>query len=285
MEITLKEILNSFRRQLAAHYPAGEIDGMELIMLDHELGYSRVDAILHSDSTMPEFVADKFNAVAQRLLNDEPLQYILGDAYFYGRHYHVTPATLIPRPETEGLIDMIADENTSADLRVLDIGTGSGCIAISLALALRFADVTAIDISRDALAVAKENATRLKARVKFAEADILAMPLPQTPLYDIIVSNPPYITLSERTTMERNVLEHEPPGALFVPDNDPLRFYNAIAHYASTSLLPGGKLYLEINSRFPAETCQLLASHGLADARAFNDYRGQPRFVSATAAK
>ncbi len=282
MEITLKDILQNFKRQLATHYPAGEIDGMVLIMLDHELGYSRIDAILHSESKMPAFVAEKFNAVARRLLNDEPLQYILGDAYFYGRHYRVTPATLIPRPETEGLIDMIADENPEPDLRVLDIGTGSGCIAISIALTLRFADVTAIDISHEALAVAQENAHKLKARIKFCEADILAMPLPQMPLYDIIVSNPPYITNGERASMERNVLDFEPHNALFVPDEQPLLFYDAIARYASAALQPGGKLYLEINSRFPAETCHLLTSHELNDAQAFNDYRGLPRFVKAT---
>ncbi len=282
MEKTLREILHNLRLRLAPHYSQGEIEGIELAMLDQLLNYSRVDAILHSDSKMPQFVANKFSSIADRLMNDEPIQYILGDAYFYGHHFNVTPATLIPRPETAGLIDMIVDENHTPDLRVLDIGTGSGCIAISLALALRFASVTAIDISTDALAVARENARKLRANVKFEQADILTLPPPSAPLYDIIVSNPPYIADSEKSSMHNNVLDYEPHSALFVPDEQPLLFYQAIAQYASRALAPGGKLYLEINSRFPVETCRLLTHHGLTAAQSFPDYCGLPRFVTAT---
>ena len=280
--MTLEEILRDFRQRLAPCYPAGEINGMEMAMLDNVLNYSRVDAILHGGDEMPDFIADKFVAVAGRLLKHEPIQYILSDAYFHGHHFHVTPATLIPRPETEQLIDMIADENRATDLRVLDIGTGSGCIAISLARAMCFPQIDAIDISHEALSVAKENAKRLKANVKFIQADILAMPQPTTPSYDIIVSNPPYIADSERAEMEHNVLDYEPHSALFVSDDNPLLFYRAIAHYASAALLPNGKLYLEINSRFPSETCKLLNQYGFTDTQAINDYRGLPRFVTAT---
>ena len=280
--MTLTEILHNFRHRLASCYPPGEINGMEMAMLDNLLNYSRVDAILHANDEMPTFIAEKFTTIADRLLRHEPIQYILGDAYFHGHHFRVTPATLIPRPETEELIDMIADENTAADLRVLDIGTGSGCIAISLAIALRFAEVSAIDISPDALAIAKENAKKLKARVIFRQADILTLPVPEAPCYDIIVSNPPYITDSERAEMDNNVLDYEPHPALFVPDNDPLLFYRAIAQYATGALSPGGKLYFEINSRFPQETCKLLTDYGFTDTKAINDYRGLPRFVTAT---
>lgn len=278
---TLKEILAQFRQSLADTYPPGEIGGMELAILDRLLNYSRVDAILHYGTEMPPFIAEKIKTIAERLLKHEPIQYILNDAYFYGYHFNVTPATLIPRPETAGLIDMIVDENPEADLRILDIGTGSGCIAVSLALAMKFANVSAIDISDEALAVARENARRLKARVRFIKADILSISAPAKPCYDIIVSNPPYIADSERTSMDSNVLDYEPHTALFVPDDDPLVFYRAIARYAHAALVPGGKLYLEINSRFPAETCRLLAAHGLTDARSLPDYRGLPRFVTA----
>lgn len=280
--MTLTEILRNFRQKLASHYPTGEINGMEMAVLDNLLNYNRVDAILHAGDEMPPFIAEKFTVISDRLLQHEPIQYILGDAYFHGHHFRVTPATLIPRPETEELIDMIADENTAADLRVLDIGTGSGCIAISLAIALRFAKVSAIDISPDALIVAKENARKLKAQVTFSRADILTMPTPETPCYDIIVSNPPYITDSERAGMDNNVLDYEPHGALFVPDNNPLLFYRAIAQYSTGALFPGGKLYFEINSRFPQETCELLTGYGFTNVQAINDYRSLPRFVTAT---
>lgn len=280
--MTLTEILRNFRQKLASHYPTGEINGMEMAVLDNLLNYNRVDAILHAGDEMPPCIAEKFTVISDRLLQHEPIQYILGDAYFHGHHFRVTPATLIPRTETEELIDMIADENTAADLRVLDIGTGSGCIAISLAIALRFAKVSAIDISPDALIVAKENARKLKAQVTFSRADILTMPTPETPCYDIIVSNPPYITDSERAGMDNNVLDYEPHGALFVPDNNPLLFYRAIAQYSTGALFPGGKLYFEINSRFPQETCELLTGYGFTNVQAINDYRSLPRFVTAT---
>ena len=280
--MTLKEILRNFRQRLTPYYPAGEIEGIEMAALDNELNYSRVDAILHNDSEMPQFIAERFTEIANRLLRYEPIQYILGDAYFYGSHFHVTPAVLIPRPETEGLVDLIVDENPVGYMRVLDIGTGSGCIAISLAKAMKFADVTALDISAEALAVAQENAKKLKTLVKFELTDILTMPLPSTAKYDIIVSNPPYITDSERLEMHSNVLDYEPHSALFVPDDNPLLFYRAIARYASMALQNEGKLYLEINSRFPNETCHLLYDFGFSDCNVIKDYRGLPRFISAT---
>ena len=280
--MTLKKILSDFKQRLGTAYSPGEIKGIEMAVLENILGYTTVDAIMHDNDETPTFVAEKFSSIADRLLRHEPIQYILGDAYFYGRHFIVTPATLIPRPETAGLIDMIADENHSDDLQVLDIGTGSGCIAISLALTLRFAHVTAIDISPEALSVAKENAKRLKARVDFLKADILSMHKPSKPCYDIIVSNPPYIADSEQASMDSNVLDFEPHSALFVPDDNPLVFYKAIAQYALDALKPGGKLYFEINSRFPAETCRLLTSLGFANVQSHLDYRAMPRFVSAT---
>lgn len=278
----LKDVIARFRKELAPFYPKGEIEGMKLAVLDHLLHYSQVDLILHADDEVPDFIIEKINGIVERLKHYEPIQYILGDAYFYGHHFKVTRDTLIPRPETEGLIDMIADENNACDLRVLDIGTGSGCIAISLSLALRFPDVYATDISQAALAVARENAARLKGKVKFVQSDILAADPCINGKFDIIVSNPPYICNEERDGMDKNVLEYEPHSALFVPDDDPMLFYKAISRYAIHALVPGGRLYLEINSRFPKETCSLLQNVEFDNILAVNDYCGRPRFVKAS---
>ena len=277
----LKDVITHFKRELAPYYPKGEIEGMKLAVLDNLLHYSQVDMILHANDEVPDFIINKINDIIERLKHREPIQYILGDAYFYGYHFKVTRDTLIPRPETEGLIDMIVDENSDSDLTVLDIGTGSGCIAISLSLALKFPIVYASDISQAALAVAQENAKRLKSRVKFLQSDILSANTDENERFDIIVSNPPYICEEERGEMDKNVLGYEPSTALFVPDDNPLLFYKAICRYAKHALKPGGRLYLEINSRFPKETCMLLQDAGFCNVSAENDYCGRPRFVKA----
>ena len=191
----------------------------------------------------------------------------------------MTPAVLIPRPETEQLVDLIVNENKASDLRVLDMGTGSGCIAISLARALKFACVDALDVSREALAIARENAAALKVKVRFFEHDML-LPQPAA-TYDIIVSNPPYICWSERESMDDNVKEYEPAQALFVPDDDPLLFYKSIVRYASQSLESGGRLYLEINQRFGEEMKNLLKGSGFTEVRIIQDSFGKVRFAAA----
>lgn len=277
----LKDVITHFKRELAPYYPKGEIEGMKLAVLDNLLHYSQVDMILHANDEVPDFIINKINDIIERLKHREPIQYILGDAYFYGYHFKVTRDTLIPRPETEGLIDMIVDENSDSDLTVLDIGTGSGCIAISLSLVLKFPIVYASDISQAALDVAQENAKRLKSRVKFLQSDILSANTDENERFDIIVSNPPYICEEERGEMDKNVLGYEPSTALFVPDDNPLLFYKAICQYAKHALKPGGRLYLEINSRFPKETCMLLQDAGFCNVSAENDYCGRPRFVKA----
>ena len=193
------------------------------VICEDIFNYDPVDVALRQESELPDFAEQRVAEIIARLRRHEPLQYVVGTARFHGHRFKVTPATLIPRPETEQLVDLIVDENPGSDLRVLDMGTGSGCIAISLARALKFAQVDALDISRDALAVARENAATLKARVRFFESDMLA-PQPAA-TYDIIVSNPPYICWSEREAMDSNVKDYEPGQALFVPDKDPLMFY------------------------------------------------------------
>ena len=249
------------------------------VICEDVFNYDQVDVALRQKSELPEFAQERIADIITRLQRHEPLQYIVGSARFHGHKFKVTPATLIPRPETAQLVDMIVDENTAPDLRVLDMGTGSGCIAISLARALKFPQVDALDISRDALAVARENAQALKVKVRFFESDMLA-PQPDG-RYNIIVSNPPYICWSERESMDRNVKDYEPGQALFVPDNDPLLFYKAIAPYAARSLEHGGRLYLEINQRFGNEIKRLLEDNGFDEVRIIEDSFGKVRFAAA----
>lgn len=275
----LREAIEQLKSGLADVAEPQEVQAMIRIICEDVFNYDPVDVALRQESELPEFAQARVTEIIDRLHRHEPLQYILGSARFHGHRFKVTPAVLIPRPETEQLVDMIVDENTASDLRVLDMGTGSGCIAISLARALKFAQVDALDVSRDALAVARENAAELKVKVRFFESDMLA---PQPPArYDIIVSNPPYICWSERESMERNVLDYEPGQALFVPDNDPLLFYKAIAAYAAQSLEREGRLYLEINQRFGNEMKQLLEGNGFDEVRIIEDSFGKVRFAAA----
>ena len=275
----LKEAIEQLRNGLAGVAEPQEVQAMIRIICEDIFNYDQVDVALRQESELPDFAQERITDIISRLRRHEPLQYIVGSARFHGHRFKVTPAVLIPRPETEQLIDMIVDENPASDLRVLDMGTGSGCIAISLARALKFAQVDALDVSRDALAVARENAALLKVKVRFFESDMLS---PQPPArYDIIVSNPPYVCWSERELMERNVLDYEPGQALFVPDNDPLLFYKAIAAYAAQSLERGGRLYLEINQRFGNEVKRLLEGNGFDEVRIIEDSYGKTRFAAA----
>lgn len=275
----LKEAIEQLKNGLAAVAEPQEAQAMIRVICEDIFNYDQVDVALRQDSELPEFAQQRITDIISRLQRHEPLQYIVGSARFHGHRFKVTPAVLIPRPETEQLVDLIVDENSASDLRVLDIGTGSGCIAISLARALKFAQVDALDVSRDALAVARENAAALKVRVNFFESDILS-PQPAA-RYDIIVSNPPYVCWNERESMDCNVKDYEPGQALFVPDNDPLLFYKAIAPYAAQSLEKGGRLYLEINQRFGQEVKKLLEENGLDEIRIIEDSYGNTRFAAA----
>lgn len=275
----LKQAIEQLKSGLAGVAEPQEVQAMIRIICEDVFNYDQVDVALRQESELPEFAQERISEIITRLQRHEPLQYVVGSARFHGHKFKVTPATLIPRPETEQLVDLIIDENPAADLRVLDMGTGSGCIAISLARALKFPQVDALDISRDALVVARENAQALKVKVRFFESDMLS-PQPDA-RYDIIVSNPPYICWSEREVMDRNVKDYEPGQALFVPDNDPLLFYKAIAPYAARSLERGGHLYLEINQRFGDEVRRLLMDNGFDEVRILEDSFGKVRFAAA----
>lgn len=251
------------------------------IIFEYLKGWTQTDMIMRGSDELSDFIAGKADAIIDRLLAHEPIQYIIGEARWYGMKYIVDRSTLIPRPETEQLVDLVvADAADAPDLRVLDLCTGSGCIAIALARNLRFATVEAVDISTDALDVAHRNASSLRAKVDFRHADVLAMK-PDPDSFDIIVSNPPYIAEHERASMSANVIDYEPHIALFVPDSDPLRFYTAIARYAVTALKPGGWLYFEINPLYADDLRKEMEADGWVDVDLRPDFRKVIRFLKA----
>ncbi|MEG2181180.1 MAG: peptide chain release factor N(5)-glutamine methyltransferase [Bacteroidales bacterium] len=278
----MKQTLEHIRSELRDLYPPEEVEQFIAILFRQVCHYSRADIIIHKNSKLSESLALEIRRFTQRLKAYEPIQYVLGSAPFLDYEFHVRPGVLIPRPETEELIELIGRENPKAGLQVLDIGTGSGCIAVSLALRLPEAKVTAFDISDDALAIARENATLNNARVNFRQTDILNYdPTPEKALFDIIVSNPPYVCESEKEEMTDNVLKYEPHLALFVPDTDPLLFYRQIARHALTLLRPEGKLYYEINARFGRETKEMLEQLGYRDVVIIQDIHRKERMIRA----
>ena len=241
---------------------------------------SKTDVLLGRFDQLSEAEKAQFSEYARRLTDGEPLQYVVGTAPFGNLRFEVTPATLIPRPETLELVDwVVAEQQERPSLRLLDIGTGSGCIAISLASLLPQAKVSAWDISADALAVARRNAERNGVEVAFQQVD--ALHVKETETFDCIVSNPPYICEAEKAEMTDSVLLHEPHTALFVPNDDPLRFYRAIAELGVRNLSSGGTLYFEINRAYGAETCKLLRDLGYTNVELRKDFFGNDRMVKA----
>lgn len=276
-----KILIQTLREAGLAHYDVREAEQIAYLTAAHLVGLGDYTAPLRADQ-LREWPIDEalLHRTAERLRTGEPMQYILGQTDFYGRVFAVDHRVLIPRPETEELVDRIRRTERSAR-RLLDVGTGSGCIAISLALELPEAQVSAVDISRDALAVARHNAEQLGATVDFRRADALqgleeAFTGEQ---FDVIVSNPPYVPDSDRETMHCNVLDHEPALALFVPDDDPLRFYRAIAQAGRTLLRDGGALYFEIYHALGDEMIQLLEQLGYKEVTLYRDLQDKPRML------
>ena len=270
-----------FWQPLTAIYDAGEARAIAQMVMELHFGLTMADVLCGRMGDKTEM-----RRIQQRLLTGEQVQYVLGEAEFCGRLFHVAHGVLIPRPETQELCQwMIATlRSYPTPLSILDIGTGSGCIACTLAAEIPEADVTAWDISETALAMARENAKRTNVHVSFRQVDALqlpATPVPPATHYDLIVSNPPYICERERTAMAPNVLDHEPPLALFVPDDDPLLFYRAIADYARKSLKPGGSLFFEINPLYTQELQALLQAMSYHIIETRNDQFGKPRMIRA----
>ena len=274
--------------RLTPLYEAGEAKAIVRWVLDVRFGMSWTDILCGKVTELSAHDQMELEKIMQRLEKGEPVQYIIGVADFCGRQFHVAPGVLIPRPETEELCRWIISQRGQSLLcDVLDIGTGSGCIAITLALELPEAKVTAWDISDDALRIASENAKRLKASVTFEKTDVLNMSpstlhLSPSTTYDLIVSNPPYIGSSEADGMAQNVLDYEPHLALFVPDDDPLLFYRAIAQYAIEALKPQGSLFFEINPLYASSLTQLLSTMSCYDIEILPDQFGKQRFLKAT---
>ena len=287
-EPTVWSVSKSIVGRLAPKYGEREAQAMMKIIFENLKGWSTVDLAIKANEPMSAFMQGKVDGVVQRLLDDEPIQYIFGVADFYGMKFHVNSATLIPRPETAELVDWIVNENQRKDLRVLDLGTGTGCIAVALARNLPFPDVTAVDVSGAALDVARKNAAGLSAKITFVEADMLQLAdsgrrgklSPQlSGQFDIIVSNPPYIAEKEKGAMAANVLEHEPASALFVPDSNPLLFYRAVVDFAGEALAEGGAIYFEINPDYVRELSDLCAASGFGDVTVRRDSFGKERFM------
>ncbi len=271
-------------QSLTPLYDAGEAQAIVRTVLEVRYGMTFTDIIC---GKVNELSADKgieLEKIIERLQKAEPVQYILGETNFAGRTFHVAPGVLIPRPETAELCDWITEESShperaSSKYNILDICTGSGCIAITLALNIPNSIVTGWDISDEALHIAKENTKTLGAsHVNIEHQDALALPLDNRK-WDIIVSNPPYICNKEKANMEKNVLEHEPSIALFVPNEDPLRFYRAIAEYASTALKPNGELYFEINPIYVEEMKQMLDDFHFSNIKVKKDMEGKERMM------
>ena len=282
-EMPVIQVSRQITNLLSPLYGAGEAKAMTRIIFENIKGWSPVDVAVKSNEHLTPFSLGQINDVLSQLLSYKPIQYVFGTAWFYGMKLKVTPDTLIPRPETAELVDLIVQENQRKDLRVIDLCTGSGCIAVALARNLPFSTVVATDISDAALAVARENAKALYADVRFISSDLLTAQgrAAAAGSYDIIVSNPPYIVDSEKKDMSPNVLEFEPHGALFVPDADPLLFYKAIFAFAGTSLVQGGKIYLEINPMFSERLLAEASKNGFVDASVLRDTYGLNRFLIA----
>lgn len=301
----MQTIVPYLRKILTKVYDERETKAIIRLLLEEVADLPFARQWLNPNTEISPSCRRRLKEMAVRLATGEPVQYVLGYETFAGRKFEVNDKTLIPRPETAELTDWILQENNLKETattpfpipsRLLDIGTGSGCIAITLAAAYPSCDTTAIDISEDAIDIARTNAEKLGVgTITFLKKDILQDVAPQqqicngnlwkeahSPAFDLIVSNPPYITQSEAATMAHNVLDYEPHEALFVPDEDPLLFYRNIACYGHSHLLPGGRLYFEINARFGYEMIRLLEKEGYENIILRQDISGRDRMIRAT---
>lgn len=283
--MTVKELLAGLRTALTPAVGDGEARAMAEIIVEDTTGLSRTKIVVNPDYVLTPESVERIESVRDKVLAGEPVQYALGQAQFRGRTFAVEPGVLIPRPETAQLVDIIIDEaDGRSDLRVLDVGCGSGCIACSLARDLRYARVTALDINATAVRMTRTNASALGAKVDVLQADVLdyRTSFPGSDDYDIVVSNPPYVLDSEKCAMDARVVDYEPQGALFVPDDDPLLFYRTIAKKAWTRLSRGGRIYFEINPLCAGRLVALMFDIGYIDVEITRDYRGEQRFLTCT---
>ncbi len=292
---TIKSIFADYRQKLTKLYDAKESEAITLLVISEICDLSKAKIKAFPEKEISQQQAEKLKHTLEQLQSGKPIQYILGKTEFYGLPFYVNPSVLIPRPETEELVEWVISSVGSSEWavvngeiglgNVIDVGTGSGCIAISLKKNLPGFNVAAIDISEAALQIAKENALLNEVNVEFMEADILNLSEQlllisnlQSPI-SIIISNPPYVTLHDKTKMHTNVTDFEPHSALFVPEDDPLIFYKAIADFAIKNLTPNGLLFFEINESYGADVVELLADKGFKNIELRKDMSGRDRMV------
>tara|TARA_R110002072_G_scaffold109335_2_gene236601 strand:+ start:1359 stop:2213 length:855 start_codon:yes stop_codon:yes gene_type:complete len=280
----LKEFKTLFTDKLSELYPQTEIDSFFFLLIEEYLGFERIDTVLKSAFEISQEQFNLLESATNRLQKEEPIQYILGKTEFYGLPFFVNEHVLIPRPETEELIEWIIEKVTSTSLsdqnNILDIGTGSGCISITLKKKLSKANITSIDVSEIAIEVAIKNAELNNVEINFIHQDILnTSELHQK--FDLIVSNPPYVRELEKEEIKNNVLENEPHLALFVEDHNPLLFYDKIADLAKEFLLENGLLFFEINQYLGKETVELLQAKGYKNIELKKDLFGNDRMILA----
>jgi release factor glutamine methyltransferase len=288
--MTIRLAYKQLLAKLYEVYDTREAANIADMVIEHVTGQRKIERILYKDLPVTEEQQQTLEALSQQLLQHKPVQYILGEAWFAGMKLYVNEHVLIPRPETEELVELIVEEVGSGkskeenDLTIIDIGTGSGCIPIGLKKRLSNAAVYAVDISEKALEVAKKNAEEQQTDIRLLQLDFLDKGnWKQLPLFNIIVSNPPYVKKSEEQTMAKNVLEYEPHVALFVPDEDALKFYKAIAEFAKTHLKTDGKVFVEINEALGQHVVELFEQSGFKDVTLKKDMQGKDRMIKASA--
>lgn len=277
----LIDFRKSFRSQLEALYPATEIDSFFYLLFEQQLNLDRIEVALRPEMELPTETLVSFEQALHRLSTGEPIQYILGETEFYGLSFLVNKHTLIPRPETEELVSWVLETVPEVACNILDIGTGSGCIAIALKKERPLANLQALDSSENALAMAKKNAENHQLSIEFIHKNILQTSSLEG-VYDVIVSNPPYVRNLEKSAMHKNVLDFEPPSALFVADDNPLVFYQKIATLAQNHLTPNGFLFFEINEYLANELRALLQNLGYNQVQVKKDIFGKNRMIRAS---
>ncbi|MDO6743958.1 peptide chain release factor N(5)-glutamine methyltransferase [Tenacibaculum soleae] len=290
--MNLKDFKSDFTKQLSSIYPQPEIDSFFFILIEEILDFKRIDSVLKADFLIPSDVLNQLQNITERLLKEEPIQYITGNTEFYGLPFSVNKNTLIPRPETEELVEWIITEVSEthgkniANFSILDIGTGTGCIPVSIKHNLPNTIISAIDVSSEAIKIAKKNAKLNSVDINFIEQDILNTDDLEQVLdskkIDIIVSNPPYVRNLEKVEIKNNVLENEPHLALFVEDNNPLIFYDKIANLAVRHLTKNGLLFFEINQYLGKETVEILNKKGFKNIELKKDFVGNDRMIKAS---
>ena len=275
-----KEISNTIINELQTVYEVGEARSISRLLMEELFGLNTSDLVLNKEMDLGFEKEKQLKKIIERLLSLEPIQHVLGFAWFMGDRYKISEEVLIPRQETEELVDLIVRENNVESPMILDVGTGSGCIPVALKKLILGAEVHATEVSSTALVIALDNARSLESSVIFYQSDILKEFPPISGL-DVIVSNPPYVTESEKEEMNWNVLNHEPELALFVSNEDPLLFYRIITQWAYEKLNKGGKLYFEINEALGQECVALVEKNGLKRVRLIQDLNGKDRIVAA----